>query len=331
MSDTPSLSTIPAPVILTFRPGGNPEISVSMASWVKRIQDESPERITVERTLPESGIHPPSLTLPGAGRSEITYHFVPQGPEEQAFLEFLGAKLAGDPGPGMAEAPTASPSEPVEILLFVANECSNCPRAVRAVHALALAPAPPNLHVHLFEATLSPELAERHRVKAVPTLLIGDTFRLVGPPDPAKLSSLLLSGDADTLLREQIRQQIRWGEAPEAGRRIAEMPDPRFLIRDLEQSSFQERIGWLLALEEALDSRAGCLDPLVPDLVCLLEKAETALRGDLADLLGTIGDRQALPALERLRQDPNPDVAEAAADAIEQILDHARGSGPEEP
>jgi len=290
-----------------------------MEAWMKRLEVESAGSITGERTPPGSGIHPPALTVPGAGTSEISYHFVPEGPEEDAFLDLLRMKVERGPGEETAAAGPAGATEPVEIILFVANQCPNCPRTVRTVHSLALDPAAPGLHVHLFEATLSTELAERHQVKSVPTLLIQDKFRFVGPPDPEKLSGLLKSGDAGAFLREQVRQQIREGEAPEAGQKIAEMDDPSFLIQDLERSTFQERIGWLVALEEAMESRPGCLDPLVPGLVSLLERAETALRGDLAALLGTIGRPEALPALERLLQDPNPDVAEAAGDAIEEI------------
>ena len=43
------------------------------------------------------------------------------------------------------------------------------------------------------------------------------------------------------------------------------------------------------------------------------------MRGDIADLLGKIADRKALPALKRLCYDPDPNVVEAAAEAVETI------------
>jgi HEAT repeat protein len=67
-------------------------------------------------------------------------------------------------------------------------------------------------------------------------------------------------------------------------------------------------------------------------LVDVLASPDGALRGDTADLLGQIGDGRAVEALEALRSDPNPDVAEVAADAIEQIRQAGRsGERPKDP
>jgi len=43
------------------------------------------------------------------------------------------------------------------------------------------------------------------------------------------------------------------------------------------------------------------------------------VRGDIADLLGKIGDRKALPAIKKLLEDPDPNVVEAAEEAVETI------------
>ena len=313
------------PLTLTFQPGGDPQISAKMEAWTQRLVGESGGRISCVNTAFEDNGPIPSLTLPGAGDSRISYHFVPEGPEETAFLELLRRRIETGPSRGASIPETGSlPTEPEQLLLFVANECPNCPRAVRVVHTLATDPAAPPLHVHVFEATLSPELVDRHQVKSVPTLLLRDTFRFVGSVDRSEILGILFSIRSGGMFEEQIRHLIRWGEAPEAGKRIADMPEPGFLIRDLEKSTFQERVGLLLAFEEALANRPGCLDPLVPGIVGVMDRAEPALRGDLADLLGKIGCPDALPALERVRQDPNPDVAEAAEDAVAQILERSR-------
>ena len=105
---------------------------------------------------------------------------------------------------------------------------------------------------------------------------------------------------------------------------IAAMEDPSFLVQDLEKSTFQDRVGLLLALDEALEARADCLEPMVKGLLPCLDADDPALRGDMADLLGKIGHPDALPSLERLSQDTNPDVAEAAADAVESIREKSQ-------
>jgi hypothetical protein len=328
MSDTLPLYSLPGGLDLTFYPGGNEDLSAEMEQWVHRIEAEYPGRLLGERKASGTRMPLPALSIRGGGRSEISYHFVPEGTEEEAFLDLLRWKGKRTTRAKTTEEEEEVPRDRIEFLLFVANQCPNCPRAVRAVHALAMDPENPDLDVHMFEATHSTDLAREHGIRSVPTLLIQKTFRFVGTPDPEKLSALLRSGNTGGLLLEQIRHQIREGEAPEAGRAIAMLENPTFLLQDIEASTFQERIGWLVALEEAMEDRSECLDPLVPGLVSLLERAETALRGDVADLLGRIGNAGALPGLERLRHDPNPDVAEAARDAIDQILEKSRGSPP---
>jgi len=312
----------PARLEVTFETGGPPEISDRMNAWLDRLEQQAAGRLAPRREQAGTRMAPPSLTLPGFGRSEISYHFIPEDAEAELFHELLEQEMGAGPGQrsGDKQPLHAGKEDPLEILLFVANQCPNCPRAVRTLHSLALDPTIPCLHVHLFEASVSQDLAARHRVRSVPTLLaLPDSFRFVGTPDPERIARLLRAGSAEAFLQELIRHQVREGEAPEAGARIARMGDPTFLVEDLAASTFQERIGWMLALEQALEERPDSLDPLVVPLASLLRTAETSLRGDLADILGSVGRPEALPALERLLTDENPDVAEAAGDAIEAI------------
>ena len=58
---------------------------------------------------------------------------------------------------------------------------------------------------------------------------------------------------------------------------------------------------------------------LVPGLLPNLAAEDPVLRGDTADLLGRIGHRAARNPLRTLLEDPNPDVAEIASEALEEI------------
>ena len=78
-------------------------------------------------------------------------------------------------------------------------------------------------------------------------------------------------------------------------------------------------MGVMLLAEEALESDPHCLDGALPHLLPLLEKPDATLRGDTADLLGTIGAPGAREALTRLQQDENPDVREVAEEALESL------------
>jgi HEAT repeat protein len=75
----------------------------------------------------------------------------------------------------------------------------------------------------------------------------------------------------------------------------------------------------MMAAEEALEENEEALDRIATNLLPLLGMEDAALRGDTADLLGRIGLSLAVDSLKALLKDPNPDVAEIAEEAIEEI------------
>jgi HEAT repeat protein len=76
-----------------------------------------------------------------------------------------------------------------------------------------------------------------------------------------------------------------------------------------------------MAVEEALEADRAALDGLVSGLLPILPSEDAALRGDTADLLGRIAHWTARDPLRALLDDPNPDVAEIASEALEEIDD----------
>ena len=87
------------------------------------------------------------------------------------------------------------------------------------------------------------------------------------------------------------------------------------------KSTTQLRMGLMLVADEILETDADILNSIVSELISLLGSEDASLRGDTADLLGRIGDPSAIEALEALKSDSNPDVAEIAAEALEEIRD----------
>jgi HEAT repeat protein len=55
------------------------------------------------------------------------------------------------------------------------------------------------------------------------------------------------------------------------------------------------------------------------DLIPRLQEPDATIRGAVADVLGLMGGDAALPALQRVTQDRDPEVAAAAKRAIERI------------
>ena len=310
-------SSLPETLTLRYHLGGEDKSARAMEGWMEALAKEAGGRLVFEREEAQDQPFLPSLSLRMRSTSHVHYHFVPEGPELPVFRHLLweAASQGTSERAGSAEPENSGP--PHDMFLFVSAHCPNCPHAVRTVHALAR--KLPNLSVHLFEAMLHTDLAEKHNIQSVPTLLIDQELRYVGGLDEEKLFSILGTPDSASLLHEKIRKQIKEGSALEAAEWIGGGGDPSFLATDLGESTFEERIALLVTLEEALETDPRCLDRMVEPLLPHLGAENASVRGDIADLLGKIGDPRALPAIKKLLEDPDPNVVEAAEEAVETL------------
>ncbi len=87
----------------------------------------------------------------------------------------------------------------------------------------------------------------------------------------------------------------------------------------IQDERVRVRIGVTAMVEElrTLDNRnlSACLPALLP----LLDHERPVVRGDVTNILGLIGDRGLLPALEKMLGDEDPNVRIIAEEAIAEI------------
>jgi HEAT repeat protein len=91
------------------------------------------------------------------------------------------------------------------------------------------------------------------------------------------------------------------------------------LIRD---ERVRVRVGVTALIEDLAISDKGNISKAVPNLLPLLAHGEAVVRGDVSNLLGIIGDKCAIPLLESLLRDENPNVRLIAQEAIEELKDN---------
>ncbi len=102
-------------------------------------------------------------------------------------------------------------------------------------------------------------------------------------------------------------------------------PDPSVCIDQItqllesENPRFTTVCAWALTRIDP-DNRENCLRA-VPLLIKALNNDQAFVRVEAASTLGIIGPqaKEAIESLEKLADDPDPDVREAAAEAIEKI------------
>ena len=87
----------------------------------------------------------------------------------------------------------------------------------------------------------------------------------------------------------------------------------------IQDERVRVRIGITALMEELKKLDAENISSAVPSLLALLDHAEPFVRGDSANLIGIIGDRNTLSSLEKLLADENENVRLIAKEAIEEI------------
>ena len=86
--------------------------------------------------------------------------------------------------------------------------------------------------------------------------------------------------------------------------------------RLIQDERFMVRIGIAVLFEELHAIRPDETQLAIPCLIPLLSNQTASTRGEAANLLGIIGSKEALAALSKLRNDPDPQVKEIVSDIL---------------
>jgi len=211
-------------------------------------------------------------------------------------------------------APAVPMARVARIQVVTAEGCPFCAAAVREVEHLAR--DRPGVTVDIIDAAAASDLLARHHIAAVPAVVIDDELALVGRITAAKLAEALTAPLSIARFAEELRTMLEEKRLAEVIALLRSRAPAAQAAISLLRGGLGERIAVLLALREAHAAEPGCLCELVPPLLGLLGSDDANLRGDVADLLGTLGDPRARSPLTALLTDPDAEVREAAADAI---------------
>ena len=301
------LEAMERPLELRLNPGADPEDKFARAlrRVVEQLVRAAPDKLALVLVAP--GGDPTHLAhLAHLDVENVRYRAVPFGPELEPFLELLLALSVG-------EAPPADEQlAPADLQVMIAPTCPNCPRVVAVCGRVAA--ARPQVRLEVVDVQYFTDLAGA--VKSVPTVIVDGTRSLVGALSEQDLLEVLAERSSRSYVHKTLASMIETGRFTDAVPLLASPQGQAALVAMLASSTMSERIGLMLAAEEALGVNGRCLDAALPHVLPLLEAPDANLRGDVADLLGKIGAPAARTALEALLSDPNPDVCEVAADAL---------------
>ncbi len=261
----------------------------------------------------------PGLVLRSAAQANIRYLALPEGHEEAPFVEALAALARGERPDGDWAQRLGELDRPAEVLVFIAASCPHCPQAVRA--ALQLALASDQVQVTIVDAQFFEALAARYKVRSVPTTILDGGYTTIGVEPAIKLAQRLLARDDPAGEGEVFASLLDSGRLDDAAQRMVVGKSLPAFLGAWRKSTTAARVALMLCAQKAMATKREALDPLVGELLDLLGVEDAALRGDTADLLGQIGHLDAAGSLKPLLDDPNPDVAEIAEEALDAIME----------
>ncbi len=304
--------------IRVYRTGSNDSFETNLVNIAAQVAGVSMNRITLEESTEPILAGKPSLTLAGGLPGNIHYVAAPEGHEFEPFLnamKWLG--FPGDPPDPDLQKRLNSLTAPNQIMVLMADACTYCPHVVQSV--LAMAVHQPLITAVIVDAIQFGDLAERFKVKSVPTTIINDNRTVLGQVSLNQLVDHVLNLQEPESLTADLDSMIQGGRAEDAAALLCSRKEPHAILPLYISKEFSKRIGALVTLEEALAINPRILDPVLNELIDLLSQEDVGLRGDTAGLLGKIGNPAAIPALKRALDDPDPDVREAATEALESL------------
>jgi alkyl hydroperoxide reductase subunit AhpF len=258
---------------------------------------------------------PPTIEI----KPNFRYMALPSGREMAPFLQCLISRSSGETS--LAERTLSTMAKFItstKVEVMVSPTCPHCPTVVGLVNQLAITSA--YLEVTIVDITFFPEFADKYNIRAVPTLVIGEQEQLVGNISEDLLVDKLTCQSPATFHPESFKKIVKEGDAEKlAGMMVADGDVYGGALELLADPDWSVRMGMMVVLEEVATLRPDLLQHVYPYVVDLLDHGDANQRGDMAYLLGLIGNVSVLGPLKMLLNDNNPEVAEAAFEAVKQI------------
>ncbi len=208
----------------------------------------------------------------------------------------------------------SDPAAVPDALLLMTSICPHCPAVLQGLSELVKAGRIGRLEVINIEAR--PEIAQTLGVRGVPWLRIGP-FQFEGLLSPAELRYWAEHAGTPQGMADYFREQLKTGKLPKVAAMIEQDParlDALLLLLADPQTDLHVRVG-IGAVIEGLAGSAT-LAQRVDQLGALAQAKDAHIRGDACHYLALTRDPRAIPHLERLLNDPEPQVRELAADGL---------------
>jgi hypothetical protein len=288
--------------------------SAEFDQFCKRLVNIAPKIKTVV-----NGGEPESLPAIRIG-PRLRYHGIPTGRELDPFLEAL-AYLDTKPAdlPQSIKAKFTGTSVPADIRVFVTPVCQFCPGVLRQILPLPFVVESVSLTV--IDGVLFTDLAEKSKIRSVPTILLDNQFRWSGAVTLDELSQAIVHRDPAMLGGPTLERMILDGGAFDLAEMMLNQGKifPAF-IDLLADETLNVRLAAMVTAEELAAGDHELASQMIEPLQSRFQDAVDTVKGDILYVLGEIRSRKPLPILnDVINGNYDAEVKEAAQEAVEKI------------
>jgi len=295
------------------------EFGQKLDNVVSAICDHSDGKCVAVPDVPDSKVvAAPCFKMGVSGKAHIAYAALPTGHQFPPFLKILEYIGCGDDS--VPDSCKVSDRSQAELLILISEHCPRCPLVVEAAGISAC--GNPSVLLDIIDAGQFPEFTEKFGIKSVPATILDRKIVLVGAVTADRIMELVEIRGTPKFGIEIVRSLIENQNISEAAASLGTDAGRTVVLELMQDTEFSNRLSALVVVERALEDAPDTVRVMVPSLLPMLSHQDPRIRGDVADLLGKIGDPMVLPYLESLTSDPDPDVVEAAEDAIEELKEN---------
>lgn len=246
----------------------------------------------------DSTFQPPAIVV--GHHDNVAYRAVPSGNMLASFLDAL-CHTAADayPVPDAAKDLLKKIELPVQLKLYVSNNCPHCPNTIRRL--LALAEASKKIRLVIINAEQFAEAAGKDKVRSVPTLILDEQFRWTGELDLQELMTISIRRDPAQLSATSLKQLLEEGEAERVANMMMDSGQifPA-LIELLIHARWSVRLGAMVTMEYLADSAPNLADQIGNRLWKAFRQLPASVQTDVVHVFGEIGSESSRGYLHRI-------------------------------
>ena len=265
-----------------------------------------------------SSKQPPEIQI-GNG---LRYQAIPTGLEIQPFTEALAALDSESSPISMSESIQMKLQQnelPATLIAFISPHCTFCPQVIRQLIPLSMADA--GVQLIIIDGNLFPELAQRHKIQSVPTILLDEQFRWTGSVPLEEIVDAISTRNPALLGAASLESILKDGQASHLAAMMLDINEifPAFydlLIHD----KWPVRLGAMVVMEEIAQEDPDLAAEAIAPMWDHFENSADQIKGDILYLFGEIGEQSVIPRLgEVIKGDYDNEVKEAAQEALEKL------------